>query len=346
MKSKKRRTGLTILFSTVIFLIMLVSLVITAGSSMLLIHHGWMVSISEDYFVIAIIVSSSLIIGSILSLFVGKIALKPIYKIINSMNNLASGNYKVRLKFDNAIGRHHVVTDLTESFNKMASELENTEMLRADFINNFSHEFKTPIVSIAGFAKLLKEDSLSAEERKEYLDIIEEESMRLSYMATNVLNLTKVENQSILTDISEFNLSEQLRTCVLLFENKWNKKNCDLNLNFDECIISGNEELLKQVWINLIDNAVKYTPDFGTIEIVIRETEGFVFVSVINTGKEIDSKNYKRIFNKFFQEDESHSSEGNGVGLAIVKKIIELHNGDIEVESKGGKTKFTVMLPH
>lgn len=151
----------------------------------------------------------------------------------------------------------------------MAEELENTQMLRSDFINNFSHEFKTPIVSIAGFAKLLRRGNLTDAQKEEYLAIIEEESLRLAAMATNVMNLTKVENQTILTDLTTFNLSEQIRACVLLLEEKWSRKELDLDLEFPEYTIRANEELLKQVWINLLDNAIKYSPNYGEIGVRI-----------------------------------------------------------------------------
>ena len=238
-----------------------------------------------------------------------------------------------------------VIQTLTDSFNTLASELENTEMLRSDFINNFSHEFKTPIVSIAGFAKLLKRGNLTETQKAEYLDIIEEESLRLSAMATNVLNLTKVENQSILTDISEYNLSEQLRTCVLLLEAKWERKRLEPELDFDEIQIEGSQELLKEVWINLLDNAVKFAPEGSSILLKAEETPEAVTVTVKNEGPDIPPEAMSRIFNKFYQADESHAAEGNGVGLAIVKRVVDLHGGTVEVVSSGGITSFSVTLP-
>ena len=250
-----------------------------------------------------------------------------------------------RLSFSRPLAKYPVAKELSDSFNKMAAELESTEMLRSDFINNFSHEFKTPIVSIAGFAKLLKKGRLSEEEELEYLDIIEDESLRLSAMATNVLNLTKVENQTILTGVSRYNLSEQLRNCVLLLENKWSKKNLELNVDFEEHQICANEELLKQVWVNLLDNAIKFTPDDGLIEVAIGEDGNSNAVSVINSGSEIPEENRERIFQKFYQADESHATEGNGIGLAIVQKVVQLHQGKVEVESGKGRTSFTVILP-
>lgn len=217
-------------------------------------------------------------------------------------------------------------------------------MLRGDFINNFSHEFKTPIVSVAGFAKLLRKGNLTEKQKEEYLTIIEEESLRLASMATNMLNLTRVENQIILTDISSFNLSEQLRSCILLLEDKWEKKQIDFKIDFEEHMISGNEELLKQAWINLLDNAIKFSPESGVIELQITMDKGTVNVAIINSGEEIPPSAQARIFNKFYQADTSHSAEGNGIGLAIVKRVAELHGGSITVQSRNGCTVFTVAI--
>jgi signal transduction histidine kinase len=261
------------------------------------------------------------------------------------MNRLADGDYQARLEYRGKLGRLPVVREIADSFNKMAAELENTELLRSDFINNFSHEFKTPIVSIAGFAKLLKKGTLTEEQRLLYLDAIEEESLRLSCMATNVLNLNKVESQSILTDLSRFNLSEQIRSVVLLTEEKWVEKNLDLQPEFDEYAIEANEEMLKQVWINLLDNAVKFTPRCGTVGISIREESDSIAVTVRNTGKEIPAEARDKIFHKFYQGEESHTHEGNGIGLAIVKRVVDLHGGAVTVESENGLTAFTVTLP-
>ena len=206
------------------------------------------------------------------------------------MNRLARGEYKSRIEFEGILSKNPSVKEMTDSINKMAEELENTEVLRSDFVNNFSHEFKTPIVSISGFAKLLKTENITEEQRREYLDIIEEESRRLSAMATNVLNLTKVENQTILTDVSSFNLSEQIRTCVLILEDKWTAKQIDLQLDFDEISVVGSEELLRQVWLNLLDNAIKFSYPNTTIGIrTWIEDEKSISVDVANTGSSISS---------------------------------------------------------
>ncbi len=345
---RKQRLALTILFSSVVFCFIIVTIVIVGGVIMLLVHRGVLEQGSDlprvDHLIINIVIAS-ILLGSVLTAVTSRIPLKPVNSFINAMNRLASGDYKTRLHFGKFFDRHPTALELTESFNHMAEELEKTELLRSDFINNFSHEFKTPIVSIAGFAKLLKHGNLTEEQRADYINTIEEESLRLAAMATIVLKLTKIENQTILTGASEFNLSEQIRNCVLLLENKWSKKNIQLDLAFDEYTVYANEELLKEVWINLLDNAIKYSDEGGTVRIHITEIESRFLVAVSDTGEEIPEEARKLIFRKFFQVDESHSSPGNGIGLAIVKKIVELHGGDITVSSGNRKTVFTVSLP-
>jgi len=287
----------------------------------------------------------SLVIGAVITFFGSRIPLRPVNVLINKMNRLAAGDFKTRLKFGETISSHPAVKELTASFNTMAEELENTELLRSDFINAFSHEFKTPIVSITGLANLLEAGNLSDEQRVQYARAIREESMRLSSMASNVLNLTRVENQTILTDVSRFNLSEQVRSAILLLEEKWTSKNIDLQLDFDEFMIEANEEMLMQVWINLIDNAVKFVPQGGAVELEVIDKGEHLCVKVSNTGSEIPYDKREKIFHKFYQGDESHATKGNGIGLAIVKRIAELHRGNVTVTGGDGVTTFTVTLP-
>lgn len=284
---------------------------------------------------------ASIIVGTIISFLAGHVSLKPLNKLMSGMNELARGNYKVRIYF----GERKIGKDLADSFNKMAAELENTEVLRSDFVNNFSHEFKTPIVSIYGFARLLRRGHLDEEQVKEYLTIIEQESGRLAAMATNVLNMTKVENQNILTDVKEYNLSEQLRRSILLLEKKWSAKEVNFICDFNEHMICANEELMKQVWINLLDNAIKFVPQKGKISVTIYERNTHISVAIKNNGPKISEEERERIFNKFYQSDTSHSTEGTGIGLAVVKKIVELHEGKVWVESSERETIFWVQFP-
>jgi signal transduction histidine kinase len=348
-QARQHRLALTLLFTALILFFMLVTFLVVGVTVYLLIRIGVLNGPNETspgpVKILLIFIPSALIFGAVATLLLGQIPMRRVNELINQMNRLAAGDYRARLTYEGAWGRHPTAKELTDSFNRMAEELQSTEMLRSDFINNFSHEFKTPIVSIAGFAKLLRRGNLPQKQQEEYLAIIETESLRLSQMATNVLNLTKVENQEILTDITEYNLSEQIRSCILLLSEKWERKEIEYELDFHEYTIHANEELLKQVWINLLGNAVKFSPVGGVIQVGITEQEHTITVRVQNSGSEIAPKHQEKIFHKFYQADESHASEGNGIGLAIVKRVVELHEGSVSVSSGSGKTAFTVVLP-
>lgn len=349
-EEKKKRFSLTLLLALLVLLIEILAIIIAVGLIILLMQTGIIEEFSEDMLspsdALLLMSVISLIVGIILSGFASKLYLQPVNRFIDQINRLAAGDFKARIQFGKPIAAHATFQEIETSFNKMAKELESTEMLRSDFINNFSHEFKTPIVSITGFAKLLKRGNLSPEQQREYLDIIEMESLRLAAMATNVLDMTKVENQTILTDVAQFNLSEQLRSCILmLMEGKWKTKEIDFSVEFDEHMIIGDQELLQHVWINLLDNAIKFSPEYATVAVLIREQQNTLEVTVSNQGPKIPKEKLGRIFDKFYQGDESHSTEGNGIGLALVKQIVQLHEGKVSVVSENDITAFTVTLP-
>ena len=348
-RNRKSRMSLTLLFAGTVFAILVAVLIVVGGFALVMVNADIItesgLGLVDGNTLIMMILLISVGIGAVFAFLFGRLFMKPINIVINKLNRLATGDFTARIHFDSVFSKHPTVAELTDSFNTMASELEKTEMLRSDFVNDFSHEFKTPIVSIAGFARLLKNETLDREQRREYLNIIEEESLRLSDMATNVLNLAKVENQQILSNVSAFNLSEQVRNCFLQLEDKWSGKNLDADFDFGEVQICGNEELLRQVWLNLLDNAVKFTPYGGEVRIKIEEREDSVCVSVINTGSTVAPENRERIFRKFFQEDRSHSTKGNGIGLAVVRQIVNLHGGSVWVESEQDCTTFKVLLP-
>ena len=353
LEERRQRQALNLFFSIVIFAIIWISILLAAGIVALLIYFGVYpyheVAAYENtgnaYSLMWITVLVSLVIGSAAAFLTTKFSMNPVGHLVTHINRLAAGDYQTRLEPKDFLSGTPAFLPVTESVNKLAEELQNTEMLRSDFINNFSHEFKTPIVSIAGFTKLLKRGNLTEEQRSEYLDIIEEEAMRLSAMATNVLNMTKIENQTILTDMTKFNVSEQIRSAILLLDEKWDRKHIELSADFNEYTITGNEEMLKQVWINLLDNAVKFTPDFGSVRVELSSSDGHLKISIANTGSTIPPEKLTKIWNKFYQADESHASAGNGIGLAIVKKVTELHGGKVGVTSENELTVFTVTLP-
>jgi len=350
MKQKKNRHfGLILLFALVIFLTLL-SHTIIIGLFMYLLESNTSFSITgitpaDIIRLTSILAIVSIPTGMIIAAMVSKFPLKPIRTLIDGMDTLASGDFSSRINVGAIMRNYPSYVGVANSFNKMAEQLENTEMLRSDFVNNFSHEFKTPIVSISGFARLLKRDGLTVEQRQEYLTAIEEESLRLSEMATNVLNLTKVENQTILTEVTRFNLSEQLRSCILLLEKKWEEKELEMNPEFEEYTILANEELLKQVWINLLENAIKFAPHGHTVKISVQQRQDSLQVDILNTGSQIPPEKQSLIFNKFYQADESHTTPGNGVGLAIVRRVVDLHGGRVMVSSEADVTVFSVVLP-
>lgn len=285
---------------------------------------------------------ASIILGTVFSYFFGSALLSPLSRLIDGMVLLSEGRYDVRLEL--AGGER--TKELFDRFNALAKELQNIEILRADFINNFSHEFKTPIVSIKGLVGLMKKRSLPKEKQEEYLSIIEEELGRLSLITTNVLHLSKLENQGVLSGIEPYNLSEQLRTSVLLFERAWREKQLSLSMDFPECTVKANEEMMRQVFVNLLDNAIKFTPKGGAFSIEIDEGDEGLMVHIANEGPEIPMEEREKIFHKFYQVDRQGMGGGNGIGLSIVKEIVSLHGGRVFCDRRGDMTVFTVCLPH
>lgn len=281
---------------------------------------------------------ASLVVGILLAVVISKVILRPINTVLDGMESLSNGEYSVRINPNKFEG----MKDLAESFNSLATELENTEMLRSDFINDFSHELKTPIVSISGLVGLLKSGKIPPEKQKQYLSVIEEEVNRLTHMTTNILTLTKVEKQEILTGVTAFNLSEQIRTCILLLEKKWAKKKLKFSIDFEEYEICANEEMLKQVWLNVIDNAIKYATPKTEIIIEITKSAKHILVRIEDTGEIIPEEEIGKVFNKFYRAEKS--VDGNGIGLSIVKNIVDLHDGEIWVECTDTTTAFTVKL--
>ena len=300
----------------------------------------------DGYLLVISMALACILIGAALATFFGKYIISRISKISHGMREVARGNFKARVPEKDKKNSPSEFGELERSFNQMASDLDGIEIFRNDFINNFSHEFKTPIVSIRGFARQLQSGSLSDEERREYLDIIVSESERLVNMSSNVLLLSKLENQQIVSDKSEFYLDEQIRRSILLLEKDWSAKEIELDIDLDEIKISFNEEMLSHVWINLLSNAIKFTGEGGKIEISLRKSANGALFSVKDSGIGMTDEIKARIFEKFYQGDSSHTSTGNGIGLNIVQRIVSLAHGAIEVESTLGKgSRFTVTLP-
>ncbi len=284
---------------------------------------------------------STLLIGSALSFLAGKLILMPVNVLLDGMAQLSNGKYETRIDF----GKNKSMKSVSDGFNTLAAELEHTEIMRSDFINNFSHEFKTPLASAKGLISLMKSGRVPPEKQREYLAIIEEEADRLSMMTTNVLNLSKIQNQSIIVNKESFNLSEQIRSTLVLFEKRWTERNLSVAVDMGEHTISASEDMLKQVWLNLIDNAIKFSKRDSTVRITLTEEGDELTISVTNGGDEIPEEDIEKLFRKFYQANSSDSRSGNGIGLSIVKSIVEMHGGSIAVRSENGENTFAVTLP-
>ena len=282
------------------------------------------------------------VIGSILMLIAVSYITAPVKRLSRATKEIAKGNFDISVDYD----AQDEIGQLAQNFNLMAKELKNMEYLRKDFVSNVSHEFKTPIASIQGFAQLLKTKNLTPEEFQEYTDIIIKESARLSRLSANLLRLSRLENQSIPSPQTQFSLDEQIRKTIVLLENDWSRKNLELDINLERITYLGDEEMLQQVWINLLSNAIKFSHPGGLLSVRLFLKENYACAEISDTGDGISPEAQKRIFEKFYQGDSSHSREGNGLGLAIVKQILDSCGGLVSVESQLGEgTTFTVLLP-
>lgn len=262
--------------------------------------------------------------------------------LTTAIKGVAEGNYKSKIVPDKKSGLLPVYKD----FNKMCDEIESVQILRNDFINSYSHEFKTPIASINGFASLLLEKEQPEETKRQYLQIIVDESARLSNLATSTILLSKLTSQQIVTDMEEYDLSEQLRQCSIILSRSWLEKKIEFSGEFPTAMFTGNRELMQHLWLNLLNNAIKYTPVRGEINASVNQQEESIIVIIEDTGEGMDEDTLKHLFDPYYQGDTSHARQGLGLGLSICKRIVELCNGTISVKSEiGAGSQFTVTLP-
>lgn len=285
-----------------------------------------------------------LVAGSVTFLVIADIIVKPISRLNKATNELSKGNYRVRVNYtgDDEIAR------LNRSFNQMAQQLAKQEETRQQFISDVSHEFQTPLTAIQGFAAILKNEKLTDAQRQKYADIILFHSKRLSTLSRNMLQLTILEGEDVKLEVSEFSLIEQLNRVIETQDNLALSKNIEIEYQIpkNDVRIEADEARLEQVWMNLVNNAIKYTNENGVVTIQVKKTSKVVEVSIEDTGVGMSKEAVSHIFERFYRQDKSRSVEGNGLGLSIVKRIIDLHHGTIDVESiEDGGSKFTVCLP-
>ena len=275
-------------------------------------------------------------------LHLAKLRQQKVQIIIDSMNKVAGGDYSVRI-YEKAKTREFEI--MFSNFNKMVEELSSVKTLREDFIREFSHEFKTPLSSVHGFAELLAEGGLSEEDSKKFINIIVDETDRLRRLADNTLIISKLENQQLAGDTEIIKLDEQLNEAIIVLAREWEKKNLSLSSDLQPITVRGNRPLIMQVWVNLISNAIKFTPEGGEITVGLKEVDGRAEVTVKDNGAGIPENELPHIFEKFYRASCAQKTDGNGLGLAICKRILDLHGGEISVKSvRGEGSTFAVML--
>lgn len=342
--SKKAHSKLWIYFTGIVFAtIAVVFLVLTLF--LIALFELQIISIDPRarHIPILILLAGSLLIGCAIAIFVGKLIIRPIQNMGDAFDELSKGNFEVRIPTNEKIEE---IREMAMRFNSMTYDLSHIETLRNDFVVNVSHEFKTPIASIEGYATLLQNHSLTPEKHEHYIEKILDNSRRLTNLSSSILMLSKLENQETVMHKKEYRLDEQLRKSILMLESKWTEKEIEFDMDLPRQMYYGSEQLLEQVWSNIIDNAIKHSSRKGIIHVSIEQSETHLFVTISDQGDGMSEETQKHIFEKFYQGDSSRKADGNGLGLALVKRIIDLCKGSITVKSELNKgSAFTVELP-
>jgi len=343
LEKQKKLFGMRLIFSLMVLLEIIVSIALV---TVLLFLFQKEIQLESGKVTILIILLVSIVVGVSISVFLGMAYNRPITRLRDAMKKVAEGDYTVRMPMETKFSE---VNELYSSFNVMTQELQSTEILKTDFISGVSHEIKTPIGAIEGYAMLLQTPGQSNEEREQCVDRILYNTERLTKLVGNMLLLSKLENSTITHQSTTFRLDEQIRQMFLSQEPGWSKKEIDFDIEMDEVEYTGDEVTLSQVWSNLLSNAVKFVPEKnGFIGIYLKNDLRNRRVTFIieDNGPGINEEAKKHIFDKFYQADTSHKAEGNGLGLSLVKQIVGMAEGTIQVENRAeGGARFTVCLP-
>ena len=329
------RTRLTFLVTAE----MLVCILVAFGVDML---FNQLILLDWDVPLVLELVCVCLLIGILVTGQLSKYFFNPIKKMRGAMDKVAEGDFSVRLE-EKSTSKE--IMEIYTGFNLMANELRSTEILQTDFVSNVSHEFKTPISAIEGYSTLLQDSDNLSEEQKVYIEKILFNTRRLSSLVGSILLLSKLENQQIPTNRTTYRLDEQIRQSIVALEPAWEKKDIEFEVELDRADYLGNEPMMRHVWDNLISNAIKFSPDRGAVRIQLRKEHKKLIFTVEDNGPGLTEESQKHIFDKFYQADSSHKQEGNGLGLALVKRILSIEKGQVSVENlPQGGCRFTVML--
>ena len=340
MKKWRQKRSLRVRLTLLVMAELLITVVLAAAFSDLL---HWIFGDGYDPPRFLELCLIGLMVGGGLTQFMGRVFFEPINKLGDAMNRVAEGDFSVSLEEKNSSPE---IANIYDKFNLMVKELNATEVLQTDFVSNVSHEFKTPINAIEGYATLLQDgEGLSPDEQEQYVDKILFNTQRLSSLVGNILLLSRIDNQAIPHKGAPFRLDEQIRQAIVLLEPEWVKKDIEFDVEMEDITIEGNENLLFHVWNNLIGNAIKFDPPNGLINIKLHKKGDKAVFQIEDSGPGISDEGLKHIFDKFYQEDSSHKQEGNGLGLALAGRIVSLHGGGISATNlPGGGCRFTVEL--
>jgi len=288
------------------------------------------------------LVGVCLLVGILVTSQLSRFFFDPIKKLRVAMDKVADGDFSVRLEEKSSSKE---IMEIYTGFNLMANELSSTEILQTDFVSNVSHEFKTPINAIEGYSTLLQDADNLNQTQREYIDKILFNTGRLSSLVGSILLLSKLENQQIPTNQTEYRLDEQIRQSVVALEPSWEKKDIEFDVELDRISYLGNEPMMRHVWDNLISNAVKFSPQGGVVKLHLTKKARKLIFSIEDQGPGLSEDAQKHIFDKFYQGDSSHKQEGSGLGLALVKRILTIEKGQITAENlRSGGCRFTVIL--
>lgn len=337
-----RHRRIRLYYAAIVFGVMTLSLAAAGCVAAVLYFTGVWPSIA--LFAFLSLAGASLVIAAVVSGIISRRVLKPMLRLSEASRRVAQGDFTVRLGYT---GHLEEVQATYRSFNDMVAELDATETLRNDFVASVSHEFKTPISAIEGYATLLQDAQLDEAERREYAAHILAAVGRLSALVSNILLLSKLDNGAYPAAPDTFRLDEQIRRALVLLEPRWSQKGVEPDVALDSVRYTGSEALLMQVWVNLVDNAVKFSPPGGTVRVRLSALpEGGAEAVVSDDGEGMTAETQRHIFDKFYQGDSSHRAEGNGLGLSLVRAIVRLHGGEVTVQSApGAGAAFTVRLP-
>lgn len=340
MKNKGLRT--TAITALTIYLITFLTGVLGTALAYLLGYLGFL-TMDRLWVVPFLPILTCVLLGTLLSQTAGKRFVRFVERLNDALKQIAQGNYNVTLTGTPPVQE---IREIIGNFNVMTRELQSTQLLRHDFIQNVSHEFKTPLAAIEGYAALLQQPGLTEAQRQKYTQQIITSTRRLNGLSENLLLLSRLEQQQVRLQKETFSLDEQLRENILLTEPIWSGKDIALAVELTDCSFTGSRELLAQVWQNIFGNAVKFTPAGGRISVSLEQDAHRVTVRFADNGPGMTEEERLRAFEKFYQADRSHSSSGNGLGLSLAKRIVDLHGGTIEIKSQPGHgSEFIIYLP-